>query len=61
MNSLSQSLPLARAKVESSTLLAVIFAFSIGAALVFATGFAHPQLIHDAAHDLRHSMNFPCH
>jgi cobalt transporter subunit CbtB len=24
-------------------------------------GFAHPNLLHNAAHDWRHSMSFPCH
>ncbi len=36
-------------------------AFLLGAALVFLVGFAHPQAVHDAAHDTRHSMAFPCH
>jgi cobalt transporter subunit CbtB len=35
--------------------------FLMGAVLVFGTGFAHPQALHDAAHDARHSMSFPCH
>ena len=30
-------------------------------ALLYVVGFAGPQLIHDAAHDTRHSLNFPCH
>jgi cobalt transporter subunit CbtB len=33
----------------------------LGVALVFLTGFAHPQLLHNAAHDTRHSLSFPCH
>lgn len=35
--------------------------FLMGAVLVFGTGFAAPQALHDAAHDARHSMSFPCH
>jgi cobalt transporter subunit CbtB len=61
MNTISQSFPQARAKVEPSTLLAAIIALSLGAALVFVVGFAQPDLLHNAAHDWRHSMNFPCH
>lgn len=33
----------------------------VGAALVFITGFAHPDALHNAAHDARHANNFPCH
>lgn len=33
----------------------------LGAALVYGAGFAQPELLHDAAHDSRHSMAFPCH
>ena len=36
-------------------------AFLLGVALVFLVGFASPQAVHDAAHDTRHSMAFPCH
>ena len=36
-------------------------AFLLGAALLFIVGFSHPQAVHDAAHDTRHSMAFPCH
>ena len=59
MTSTTQSLTPARA--DTSTLAALALAFSLGAALVFTIGFAHPELIHNAAHDWRHSMNFPCH
>ncbi len=36
-------------------------AFLIGAALVFTVGFAHSDVLHNAAHDSRHSLAFPCH
>ncbi|HBT44250.1 MAG TPA: cobalt transporter, partial [Rhodospirillaceae bacterium] len=36
-------------------------ALMFGAFLVFGTGFAHPQTIHNAAHDTRHAFSFPCH
>ena len=38
---------------------AVVFVF--GAALVFLVGFAHASVLHDAAHDTRHGLAFPCH
>lgn len=38
-----------------------LVALAFGALLVFGTGFAHPEAIHNAAHDARHSFAFPCH
>jgi cobalt transporter subunit CbtB len=35
--------------------------FVLGAGLVFLTGFASSTTLHNAAHDSRHSMSFPCH
>ncbi len=33
----------------------------LGAFIVLAVGFAGAPQVHDAAHDTRHTMNFPCH
>jgi cobalt transporter subunit CbtB len=41
--------------------VAAATAFLIGAAIVFMTGFAHSETLHDVAHDTRHSLAFPCH
>lgn len=35
--------------------------FMAGAGLVFVTGFAGSTMLHNAAHDSRHAMSFPCH
>ena len=35
--------------------------FLVGAVLVFGTGFAQSDTMHNAAHDTRHSIGFPCH
>jgi len=32
-----------------------------GLFLIFGVGFAHSDLLHNAAHDARHSFAFPCH
>lgn len=45
----------------SSRLLPALFALAFGAFLIFGVGFAHPEAIHNAAHDARHSFAFPCH
>jgi cobalt transporter subunit CbtB len=65
MNTQNQSLdqtlvaPVPGARIE--VLRAALVAFLAGSALVYAMGFAHPSLLHNAAHDWRHGMNFPCH
>ena len=47
----------AAAERAAPAMLALLF----GAFLVFGTGFAHPDTIHNAAHDSRHAFAFPCH
>ena len=32
-----------------------------GLGLIFLTGFANSATVHNAAHDTRHAMAFPCH
>jgi cobalt transporter subunit CbtB len=41
--------------------LVALAAFAFGVALVFTTGFAHSSMLHNAAHDTRHALSFPCH
>ena len=38
-----------------------ILAMLLGIVFVGITGFAPIQAIHDAAHNTRHSISFPCH
>ncbi len=33
----------------------------LGAVMVFAAGFSHVSVAHNAAHDTRHAIGFPCH
>ncbi|AXS42618.1 CbtB domain-containing protein [Breoghania sp. L-A4] len=33
----------------------------LGAFIVFGVGFAHSTSLHNAAHDTRHAVGFPCH
>ncbi len=35
--------------------------FLAGASLLFLSGYAQATVLHDAAHDTRHAMAFPCH
>ena len=41
--------------------LAFVLAFSLGVALLTVSGMAQATVLHDAAHDQRHAMAFPCH
>lgn len=46
---------------ESVNTASLAVAFALGLALVFLTGFSHLDVVHNAAHDTRHSLAFPCH
>lgn len=49
---------IARADVQ---LMPIVFAALAGAMLLLASGYAQASVLHDAAHDQRHAMAFPCH
>ena len=59
--SLGRVLAPAAATPRAEALRAALVAFALGGMLVYAMGFSHPSFLHNAAHDWRHSMNFPCH
>ncbi|RME16971.1 MAG: CbtB-domain containing protein [Alphaproteobacteria bacterium] len=44
-----------------SNLASIVAVFVIGATLLFSAGLAQATALHDAAHDTRHAMAFPCH
>jgi len=46
---------------RAAALPAIALALLIGAFLVAGTGLAGSDVIHNAAHDARHAMGFPCH
>lgn len=45
----------------SSSKLAGLMAIMLGGAFIFLIGFSHMGVVHNAAHDTRHSFAFPCH
>ena len=45
----------------SERLLAGIMILAFGILLVGGAGFAHSDYLHNAAHDVRHGLGFPCH
>lgn len=46
---------------RSDALVAAVFAALLGGFLIWGVGFSHIDVIHNAAHDTRHSIGFPCH
>ena len=44
-----------------STVFTITAAIMIGVFVIAAVGFAGPEVLHNAAHDIRHGLAFPCH
>lgn len=44
-----------------ATVYAVTAAVITGAFIIGAVGFGGSELLHNAAHDVRHGLSFPCH
>lgn len=42
-------------------LAAGVLAFFLGTFIIFGVGLAHDGRMHNAAHDTRHAIGFPCH
>ncbi|MBL4626708.1 MAG: CbtB-domain containing protein [Roseicyclus sp.] len=42
-------------------MITVIIAALLGTFIVFGVAIAQPIALHNAAHDTRHAMTFPCH
>ena len=51
--------PFAVTRAEAAK--AAVFAVAFGAFLVFLTGFAPTDALHNGAHNTRHALSFPCH
>lgn len=49
------------ASTVRSDMLAIAGATFLGLGLIFAAGLAQSAVLHDAAHDSRHAIAFPCH
>ncbi len=47
----------ARGAVATSAALAAL----LGLFILFGVGIAQPEIMHNAAHDSRHALTFPCH
>ena len=51
----------AESTAVSSQLASIVFVAIIGMGLLFTAGFANSATLHNATHDSRHSIGFPCH
>ena len=49
------------AAFDLSRAIPIFMAMLLGAFIVGGVGFSHIEAVHNAAHDYRHSMAFPCH
>ena len=49
------------ASVSSTKNLQLLAAAALGIVILFGVGFAPMDMAHNAAHDTRHSVAFPCH
>jgi cobalt transporter subunit CbtB len=50
-----------RTAAQSNALVAAAMAALLGVFLIWGVGFSPIAALHNAAHDTRHSMAFPCH
>jgi cobalt transporter subunit CbtB len=57
----STALKQASGLTRSSPLMVTFGSILMGLTLVYFAGFSHLNVIHNAAHDTRHSSGFPCH
>ena len=49
------------ATASQTTFVQTLGAFGFGVVMLFAVGFTPMDAAHNAAHDTRHSLAFPCH
>jgi cobalt transporter subunit CbtB len=49
------------AALTASRVVPIFMAALLGIFIVGGVGFSHIEAVHNAAHDYRHSMAFPCH
>jgi cobalt transporter subunit CbtB len=49
------------AELTAARALPLVMAALLGIFIIGGVGFAHIEAVHNASHDYRHSMGFPCH
>lgn len=48
-------------KIIAKEKIAALLSILLGGVFIFLIGFSHIEVVHNAAHDTRHSAAFPCH
>lgn len=61
MTTMTSTTTTASQGTRAEAVRAAVIALTLGAAITLAIGFAHASTIHNAAHDTRHALSFPCH
>ena len=61
MNSSPATASAIPASEASIRIVPALAAMCLGIALFLTAGFAWPSVIHNATHDMRHSLGLPCH
>lgn len=49
------------AELTAARAVPLVMAALLGIFIIGGVGFSHIEAVHNAAHDYRHSMAFPCH
>ncbi|PCI05564.1 MAG: cobalt transporter subunit CbtB [Hyphomicrobiales bacterium] len=57
----TQANSLAIPAIDNKLIATVAFAALFGSCLLYFVAFAHSDVLHNAAHDTRHSITAPCH
>jgi cobalt transporter subunit CbtB len=60
-NETAGAAPRAVAELTASRAISIFAAALLGMFIVGGVGLSHIMAVHNAAHDYRHSMGFPCH
>lgn len=50
-----------QAFVRSGRVMPAVLASLLGIFILYGVGIAQPSVLHNAAHDSRHAISFPCH
>ena len=65
MNAQAQNMQIQAAATPAATrnpaLVPAVTAIALGLFFLFGTAFAQVEVMHNGAHDSRHSFSFPCH
>jgi len=61
MTTRQTTLPLSAGTTSASRLTQLCFAAFLGLFIVGFAGLSQVSAVHNAAHDVRHSLAFPCH